>query len=362
MAIISLHRSCGIEEVSIRHVSGPGETWREYFGHYWPEVYVALKDLISSIEIRSEFIRPICLSFDIVLRDDIIKISFRFLPAKNELWCGYYQSCKYGSGMFPIQNVTGREKATPMAIAEALCTELGAGKPRTVRNICRNYVDLHIPNFIKLSQVKPNYPKQPTKIERIIGYVLFADLRGFSTWSLTTEPEQISELYQVISDRAAQMLIDYPFDYWKLLGDGIMLVWQLGDNESNTADCTIRAAYELHNKYWYYRREAPYGVPKGFGIAICAGSLIKFSSATFLEQCVVNDYLGPIVNQAARLQALAKPGQILVNKRVAKMSKDFRYTLKDVTDALEIKMENLKGLPQSERKVFKLKHEYYDSK
>lgn len=321
-----------------------------------------MKDLISSIGTRSEFIRRICLSFDIVLRDDIIRISFPFLPAKNEPWYGYHESSKYGSGMFPIENVTGREKATPMAIAEALCTELGAGKPRTVRNICRNYVDLYMPNFIKLSQVKPNYPKQSTKIGRIIGYVLFADLRGFSTWSLTAEPEQISELYEVISDRVAQMLVDYPFDYWKLLGDGIMLVWESGDTESNTADCAIGAAYELHGKYWYYRTKAPYGAPKGFGIAICGGSLIKFSSATFFEQCVVNDYLGPIVNQAARLQALAKPGEILVNKRVAKMSEDDWYTFKDVTNALESKMKKLKGLRQSERDVFKLKHKYYNSK
>ncbi len=327
-----------------------------------PEGEVALKDLINSIGIRSEFIRRICLSFDIVLKDDIIKISFSFLPGKKEPWYGLHESSKYGSGLFPIKNVTGREKATPMAIAEALCTELGAGKPRTVRNICRNYADLYMPNFIKLSQVKPNYPKQSTKIERIIGYVLFADLRGFSTWSLTAEAKQISELYEVMSDRVAQMVVDYPFDYWKLLGDGIMLVWQSGDAESITADCAIGAAYELHGKYWHYRRKAPYAIPEGFGIAICAGSLIRFSSATFFEQCVVNDYLGPIVNQAARLQALAKAGEILVNKRVVEMNEYDGYVFKDVTDVLENKLKRLKGLPQSERGVFKLKYEDYDSK
>lgn len=321
-----------------------------------------MKDLINSIGIKSEFIRRICLSFDIILKDDIIKISFSFLPAKNEPWYGLHESSKYGSGLLPLKNVTGGEKATPVAIAKAICTELGTGESGTVRNICRNYVDLYMPNFIKLSQVKPNYPKESTKIERIIGYVLFADLRGFSTWSLTAEPEQISELYEVISDRVAQMLVDYPFDYWKLLGDGIMLVWQSGDTESITADCAIGAAYELHNKYWHYRTKVPYGVPNGFGIAVCAGSLIRFSSATFFEQCVVNDYLGPIVNQAARLQALAKSGEILVNKRVAKMSEDDWYTFEDVTNALKSEMKKLKGLPESERDVFKLKHEYYDSR
>lgn len=321
----------------------------------------ALKDPLSSVEIRSEFIRPIYLSFDIVVKDDIIKASYPFRPGKNEPWYGYHESSKYGSGAFPLKNVRGGEKATPIAIAAAVCAELGAGNPKRVKNICRNYVDLYMPNFIKLSQVKPNYPKQPTRIERIIGYVLFADLRGFSTWSLSAEPEQISEIYEVISDRVAQMLIDYPFDYWKLLGDGIMLVWQSGDDESVAADCAIGAAYELHKKYCYYREEALSGVPDGFGVAICAGNLTKFSSTTFFESCVVNDYLGPIVNQAARLQALAKPGEILVNRRVAKMSKDDWYSFENVTDALKNEMEKTKGLSPLEREIFKIKHKYFDS-
>lgn len=51
------------------------------------------------------------------------------------------------------------------------------------------------------------------------------------------------------------MLIDYPFDYWKLLGDGIMLVWESKKDESMAVDSAIDAAYELHKKYWYYRKE-----------------------------------------------------------------------------------------------------------
>lgn len=318
-----------------------------------------MDDPLSYIECRSKFITPIRLSFNIVLDDDIIHVYYQFLPREKEPWYGYHQSSKYGSGMLPLENIQGN--ATPEAVAEALCMKLGAPNPNAITNVCRNYVDLHIPKFIELSQIKPNYPEQATKIERIIGYVLFADLRGFSTWSLTTEPEQIAEIYEVISDRVAQMLIDYPFDYWKLLGDGIMLVWQSRDNESTTADRAIGAAYELHKKYWSYREEAFTGVPEGFGIAICGGYLTKFTSTTFFESCVVNDYLGPIVNQAARLQTLAKPGEVLVNKRVAKMSKFDWYSFENIVDALKNDLEKLKGFSQFEIDTFRVRHKYFDS-
>jgi len=321
-----------------------------------------LKDPLSHIKINSKFIRETRLTFDIVVKDDIINISFTLLPSRGKPWYGYHRSRRYGSGMIPLTNVDGKEKATPLAVARALCEKLKAGKPKAVKNIRRNYVDLYIPKFIKLSQAQPNCPERSTKIERVVGHVLFADLRGFSSWALTTEPEHVSELYEVISGRVAQMAVDCPFDYWKLLGDGIMLVWVTNERrESDTVDIALGAAYELHKKYWYYKREESYEVPDGFGIAVCSGHMTKISSAEFFESCIVTDYLGPIVNQAARLQTLAQPGEVLVNKRVAKASKFDWYSFEDVTGKLSKKIKKLKGYSPYEIKTFRVKHRYFNS-
>jgi class 3 adenylate cyclase len=319
-----------------------------------------MKDPLASVECRSKFIRPFRLSFEIVLPDDIINVSYSHIPKKTEPWYGNHESSKYGSGLTPLYNVKCGPNATPLAIAEELCRILKAGEPKEVRNIQTNYVDLHIPKFIELGPVAPNYPERPTRIERVVGYGLFADLREFSKWSLTAEPEQVSDVYEVISDRVAQMLIDYPFSYWKLLGDGIMLVWEVGESESDSADCAIGAGNELHKKYWYYRKEALSSVPIGFGIAICGGHLTKFSSSTFFESCIVNDYLGPTVNQAARLQALAEPGQVLVNRRVAKMSAFDWYSFENITDSLADRLSQLKGISEFETEVFKVRHKYFN--
>jgi len=318
-----------------------------------------MEDPLALVECRSKFHRPIRLSFEIVLADDVISVSFSHLPENNEPWYGHHESSTHGSGVFPLYNVKGGAKATPEAIAEELCKTIKAGEPKEVRNVQRNYVDLYIPRFIELGPVAPNYPERSTRIERIVGYVMFADLRGFSTWSLSAEPEQVSDIYEVISDRVAQMLIDYPFSYWKLLGDGIMLVWEAGDQEATSADCAIGAAYELHKKYWYYRRDSLSTVPNGFGIAISGGHITKFSSSTFFESCIVNDYLGPTVNQAARLQTLAGPGQVLVNRRVAKISAFDWYSFENVSDSLNEKVAQLKGISKLETKVYRVKHKYF---
>jgi len=172
-----------------------------------------MDDPLGSVECKSKLLRPVRLSFDIVLSDDIISVSYSHLPKKNESWYGYHESSKHGSGLMPLRNVKDGPNAPPEAIAEALCRTLNAELPRDVTNIRRNYVDLHIPKFVELGPIAPNYPERPTIIERVIGYVLFADLRGFSTWSLTAETEQIPEINEVISDGVAQMLIDYPFSY-----------------------------------------------------------------------------------------------------------------------------------------------------
>ena len=269
---------------------------------------------------------------------------------------GDYVACA-GSGFANHADVV----SIPENLAVKLCEKLHTSSFIKIERLKRNFVDLFIPSFVRIGPICPNYPEQKTDISRVIGFVLFADLRGFSTWCMHAEPEQISEVYEVLSDTVAEYIKDYQFDYWKLLGDGIMLVWEAGQDETQAANCAIAAAYDLHRKYWYYYKESPFRLPEGFGIAISGGYITKFKSPTFFESCVVSDYLGPIVNQAARLQGLAKPGEVLVNRYVAKTSKYDWYSFENITVQLKDEIDGLKGLSPYEKEVFKVKHKYFGS-
>ena len=320
-----------------------------------------MKYPLDFVELKSKFQRPVYLSFDIVLKDCIIQAHFTHIPSNDEPWLCHYESINHGSGLMPIEKVEAGPNATPENLAVKLCEKLHTSSFIKIERLKRNFVDLFIPSFVRIGPICPNYPEQKTDISRVIGFVLFADLRGFSTWCMHAEPEQISEVYEVLSDTVAEYIKDYQFDYWKLLGDGIMLVWEAGQDETQAANCAIAAAYDLHRKYWYYYKESPFRLPEGFGIAISGGYITKFKSPTFFESCVVSDYLGPIVNQAARLQVLAKPGEVLVNRYVAKTSKYDWYSFENITVHLKDKIDGLKGLSPYEKEVFKVKHKYFGS-
>ncbi len=320
-------------------------------------------DPFENINIKNYFIRKTVLSFDIILDDDVITLSFSQYPKVNQEWYGNYKSKNHGSRLIPIPNVRNGIEATPEEISEALLLTLKINKTYKVQNIQKNYIDLFVPGFIEHSLIIPNKDKINPKSERIIAYVLFADLRGFSNWSVSVEPELIEEVFEVISERVVQMLLDYNYDYWKLLGDGIMLVWEANDenNEEIAASKALYAAYELHKKYWIYKDEALTNLPDGFGIAVCGGYVTKYQSSTFFESVIIQDYIGPIVNFAARLQTLANPGQVLVNKRVRKAVQDDLFSFENITKLLSSKLTKLKGLLVSENEIYKINHKYFSS-
>ncbi len=213
-----------------------------------------------------------------------LKCRFHIYQKKNdEPWYGEHKSNRYGHGYLSLYDIKNGSEATPEDIALGFCKKLKIKKPFKIQNIQSNYIDLYIPEFIKKSLVSPNYPEQSPEISRVLGYVMFADLRGFSNWALSVEPEQVSEVYDVLSGSVVQMMKDYPYSYWKLLGDGIMLVWEVDQDEDVAVDNAIGAAYELHKKYWYFRKESVSQVPEGFGIAITGGHFTKYESSTFFE-------------------------------------------------------------------------------
>ena len=69
--------------------------------------------------------------------------------------------------------------------------------------------------------------------------------------------------------------------------------------------------------------------------------------------------MSPVINLAARIQDLAKPGEVYVNKLVVESSISDTYSFINVTDHQKDKIENLKGIPEDN--IFIVKHKRFNS-
>jgi class 3 adenylate cyclase len=139
--------------------------------------------------------------------------------------------------------------------------------------------------------------------------VLFADLRGFSTWCISASLEQVSEVIKIQYERVIQICSDFHHTFHKFLGDGFLLLWE-PDADLNLTVCVkhaLDASIEVHKKYWYLVKELKYKTPLGYGIGLSVGSAIRIQPETFIKEMNEVDFLGYPLNCSARMQSLADP-------------------------------------------------------
>jgi class 3 adenylate cyclase len=310
-----------------------------------------IKGPFQKLRIKNHLISVVRLSFDVELKGDTIQVFFSDLPVTGGTALADYRSKQHGEGLLPLQGFNSLE---PEELARVLLLKIGRQAPFAVKNVEHDYVDLTIPRFLRTGPVAPYGTESSTESKRTKGIVLMADLRGFSTWESTAPPEAVSELFEVFSERIVQMQVDNYYDYWKLLGDGVMLVWEDGDCTDAT-ELAVSTAFDLHKHYWYFRRDLDDPVPDGFGIAVAGGWLTSYRSKTYAESVVLQDYLGSAITWAARVQGLAKPGEVLVQKNIARRLKDSRFTLEEATQRLS-EAGMMKGIPPNQRELFRVHH------
>lgn len=161
--------------------------------------------------------------------------------------------------------------------------------------------------------------------ERLDVVVAYADLRGFSQWSLQASASQVTRVLEIIYDRVIQLAFFYKHTFHKFLGDGFVLVWEVVDHGSfqRALFWALGASFEIHKKYWYLSKRLQFDSPPGFGIGLACGSVIRIDPETFVPELNEPDFVGYPMNCGARLQNLAGPfGTVLDSTGV-------RYALED---------------------------------
>jgi class 3 adenylate cyclase/predicted ATPase len=137
--------------------------------------------------------------------------------------------------------------------------------------------------------------------------VLFCDVVGFTPLSESRDPEAVRELLSRYFEVARTVVGRYGGTVEKFIGDAVMTVWGTPVATEGDAERAVRAGLEL------VAAVAGLGVEAGIpGLAARAG-VVTGEVAVTLGAVGEGMVAGDAVNTAARVQAAAEPGSVLVD-------------------------------------------------
>jgi len=144
--------------------------------------------------------------------------------------------------------------------------------------------------------------------------VLFSDIRGFSALTDSLEPEELFHLLNNYLSEMTKLIYQYEGTLNKIIGDGMLIFFGDPIPMDDHAQRSVLMAIEMQKKVFDLKKDwLHYGYELGMGIGINTGYMTvgNIGSDMHMDYTVI----GNQVNVAARLESLAKPGQILVSQR-----------------------------------------------
>ncbi len=176
----------------------------------------------------------------------------------------------------------------------------------------------------------------PLKTHRREVTVVFLDLRGFTPFAETAEPEEVMSVLREYHAEMGKLILEHEGTLERFTGDGMMIFFNDPVPVPDPAERAIRMAVAMRERVsglaigW---RKRSYDLALGVGIAQGYATI----GAIGFEGRWDYGAIGTVTNLAARLCGEAKGGQILVHQKVA-------TSIEDLANLEEIGPLTLKGL------------------
>ena len=155
----------------------------------------------------------------------------------------------------------------------------------------------------------------PLKTHRRDVTVVFLDLRGFTAFAESAEPEEVMGVLREYHAQMGKLILEHEGTLERFTGDGMMVFFNDPVPVENPGERAVRMALAMRGRVaelvekW---RRLGYELDLGIGIAQGYATI----GAIGFEGRWDYGAIGSVTNLAARLCAEAKPGQILISKRV----------------------------------------------
>jgi class 3 adenylate cyclase/DNA-binding response OmpR family regulator len=169
--------------------------------------------------------------------------------------------------------------------------------------------------------------------------VLFADVRGFSSFSSQISPEILVELLNQYMRVAAEAVLTQEGTLDKFMGDAVMAFFNAPLPQSDHPVRAVRAAWSLCQLVKRLHEHLPPEHRLQFGVGVGIGEAVVGNIGT--AQMMNYTVIGDSVNKVKRLQEQAKGGQILI-------SPETHYLVQDYVEVRCVGDMLLKGQSQPE--------------
>jgi adenylate cyclase len=176
----------------------------------------------------------------------------------------------------------------------------------------------------------------PLKTHRREVTVVFVDLRGFTAFAETAEPEEVMGVLREYHAEMGRLILEHAGTLERFTGEGMMIFFNDPVEIPNPAERALRMAVAMRDVVaglaarW---RKRGWDLALGVGIAQGYATI----GAIGFEGRLDYGAIGTVTNLAARLCGEAKGGQILISARVA-------AAVEDMIDAEDVGPLTLKGL------------------
>ncbi len=161
-----------------------------------------------------------------------------------------------------------------------------------------------------IDQIDPNELSLGGK--RVSITTLFADMRGYTTFSESLDPEHLVSVLNRYLAGWADAVLAQEGTIDKFLGDAIMAWFNAPMPQADHALRAVRAALEIRETVYRLHKELPQEVRLSFGVGIHYGDAVLGLVGT--ERRLDYTAIGDSVNTAKRIQENATAGQILMSE------------------------------------------------
>jgi class 3 adenylate cyclase len=178
--------------------------------------------------------------------------------------------------------------------------------------------------------------EDPLRTHRREITVVFLDLRGFTAFAETAEPEEVMGVLREYHEAMGRLILEHEGTLERFAGDGMMVFFNDPVPIDNPAERAVRMAAAMRDRVRELRagwRKRGHDLDLGVGIAQGYATI----GAIGFEGRWDYGAIGTVTNLAARLCGEAQGGQVLITSRVAS-------AVEALVDVEEVGALSLRGL------------------